>query len=123
VQSPGLGDFNRKSALSPPVGSTVAPEASGLVRARFNAPQGAASFEVRAHRLPAGPAFSVWIDDGTGLFVQVGTLAKGSFKRDTRKGQSLPLGAATLDAIAGRSIQVRDDASPAPNTVLEGLVP
>ncbi|HET6202051.1 MAG TPA: hypothetical protein VFI25_04515 [Planctomycetota bacterium] len=123
AQSPGLGSFDRRSLLSPPVGSTVAPKAGGFVRSRLVAPQGASTFEVRANHLPSGPTFSVWIDDGTGAFVQVGNLAKGSLKRDTRKGQSLPLGVGTLDALAGRSIEIRDDASPVPNTILQGDVP
>src|SRR5262245_4711721 len=123
ASSPGLGNFNHKSALSPPAGSTIAPLAGGFVRARFNAPQGASTFEVRTRQLPSGPTFSVWIDDGTGLFVQVGNLSKGTLKRETRKGDSLPLGAGSLGELAGRSVQVRDDAIPTANTVLEGIVP
>ncbi|HKB15250.1 MAG TPA: hypothetical protein VKF62_04255, partial [Planctomycetota bacterium] len=121
VQSPGLGNSNGKSALAPPASAPVGTKASGSVRMRYNAPQGASTFEVRTNGLPAGPTYSVWIGDGLGGFVQAGTLSKGAFKRQTRRGQALPLGAGTLWDLSGRPIEVRDDV--AATTVLEGLIP
>ena len=123
AQSPGLGNLNGKGALAPPASAPAGSKASGSVQTRYNAPQGASTFEVRAKNLLAGPIYSVWIGDGVGGFVQVGTLSKGTFKRQTRRGQSLPLGAGTLGELSGRPIEVRDDAFPVPATVLEGLIP
>ncbi len=123
AQSPGLGNLNGRSALVPPASAPAGTKASGSVQTRYNAPQGASCFEVRARNLLAGPIYSVWIGDGAGGFVQAGTLSKGTFKRQTRKGQSLPLGAGTLGELSGRPIEVRDDAFPVPATVLEGLIP
>ncbi|HKB16280.1 MAG TPA: hypothetical protein VKF62_09440, partial [Planctomycetota bacterium] len=105
----------------PPASAPAGTKATGSVQTRYNAPRGASTFEVRASYLSAGSTYSVWIGDGVGGFVQVGTLAKGAYKRQTRNGQALPLGAGTLGDLSGRPIEIRDDADAA--TVLEGLIP
>jgi hypothetical protein len=63
---------------------------------------------------------------GSGVFANVGAVdqngssAQGRYRRDTHKGDPLPDGALSLEALAGRKLQVRDAAE---DVLLEVLVP
>jgi hypothetical protein len=130
AQAPGLGNVNRKANLSPPPGGLApSPDAKGWVRVRYIAPKGRSRLEVVVQRgLTSGSSYGVWIEDavGAGTFTQVGDLSldasgtKGRFRRDTKSGQTLPLGAATVLDYSGRKIEIRDAALV---VFLEGVIP
>ena len=111
AQGQGQGNFNGRGILSTP-NPAPSPDGSGFVRIRFNAPHGRSTFEVRTRRLLPGATYSVWIEgaSGSGTFAFAGDLSNGRLKRDTKRGEPIPLGAATVAALSGRAIHIRDGA-------------
>jgi len=129
AQAPGLGNVNRKANLSPPGGMSPSPDAKGWVRVRYIAPKGRSRLDVVVQKgLAPGSSYSVWIEDavGAGTLTEVGEVSldssgtSGRFRRDTKKGQSIPLGAATVLDYSGRVIEIRDGALA---VHLEGVIP
>jgi len=114
----GGENVSRKGDLSP-TGTT--PGASGSVRIRFKASKGVSRLDVRAKGLASFATYGVRIEDplGSGTFVDVATLEKGRLRRDTAKGDPLPLGVSTVESLSGRAIQVREGSL----VHLEGVIP
>ncbi|MFN0205190.1 MAG: hypothetical protein ACKVS6_02615 [Planctomycetota bacterium] len=113
----GKNNFNERANLTHPAASQPSPKAHGWVRSRYNAPQGASSFEVRAANLADLNTYDVFIETalGSGVFDKAGSLQlkgnktkSGVFKRETKNGDALPLGVMTLGELTDREIEIRD---------------
>ncbi len=135
VSPPLAAGFGQPSmghtTLTPPVGAPVTNDFARLDVKHFPA------FHARLERswirakirhLDAASDYSVWIDDpstpATDL-VQVDTFSTKhsgnfNFSKDTKRGDALPFGA-TLAALAGMAIEVRDAAGT--TTLLAGTIP
>ncbi|MCI0588133.1 MAG: DUF1028 domain-containing protein [Planctomycetes bacterium] len=115
----GAGDLRRTGSLAPPSASVGG--ASGTVRLGRKGSKGIERFDVRAKGLAPGPTYGVWIADAGrgGSFSAAGDLAKGKLRRDTGRGDPLPLGVDRLEELAGRAIEIRDGAT----VVLAGTIP
>jgi hypothetical protein len=88
--------------------------ASGKSEMKVQGRTGRQRFRLEAKGLPADAAAELWLDDGTGTFVQVASVAtngggKAKFRLDTRKGDALPLGVTDLQELSGRAFEVRVD--------------
>ncbi len=118
ADQPALG----RSALMRDVASPF-PDASGEVEAR-KSPTGD-SLEIEAKHLDAAAALEFFLEQDDGTLVSIGTAtadSQGEAKLafDTAQGDTLPLGAASVDALAGRRVEVRTAAG---IPVLFGIVP
>src|SRR5262245_35361687 len=118
--SPCAGSVNQKAGLSPPAVSPPSPAAKGTVAVKLKASQGISFFELKVQKgLVPTPDYVVWIEDapGSGTFTAAGALqmkasgTKGRLRRDTKKGDSLPLEVGSVLDLSGRAVQVRDGAS------------
>ncbi len=114
----GSGDLRRTGFLAPP---SAPMGASGSLRLRRKGSKGTERFDLRAKGLPPGPDYAVWIAEpgAGGSFSEAGNLAKGKLRRDTGRGDPLPLGVDRLEDLAGRAIEIRDGAT----VVLAGTIP
>lgn len=104
-----ITSFNTKTPLLlPPIPPSLT--SKGFVRSQFVSAQGRSVFEVRTKGLPGGNQYSVWIADAPGStnFTDIGTLTSGVFRRDTKKGETLPLSADTVTNLTGHTILIRD---------------
>jgi hypothetical protein len=106
-----------------------APDMKATLKLRSKPDKGQERFDLKAKKVPfadAGP-FRVFIEDGVGsaAFVDAGALdpvgdSEGRFRRDSKQGQAMPLGAAGVAELAGRAIEVRDGEDV---VFLEGTIP
>ncbi|MCI0586203.1 MAG: hypothetical protein L0323_05120 [Planctomycetes bacterium] len=118
--SPGAGSVSEKAGLAPPTVAPPSPAAKGTVAVKLKASQGTSCFDLKVQKgLAPNLAYVVWIEDapGSGTFAAAGELqmsasgTKGRLRRDTKKGDSLPLGVGSVLALSGRAVEVRDGAS------------
>jgi hypothetical protein len=118
--SPGPGSVNHKAALALPAVSPPSPSAKGTVAVKLKASQGNSSFDLKVQKgLAPSPDYVVWIEDapGSGTFTAAGALemsasgTKGRLRRDTKKGEALPLGVGSVLDLSGRAVEVRNGAS------------
>lgn len=130
----GTGAVTQKNSndhgkLSQPVASQPSPKAKGLVIVKTNAKKGTALFEVNAAKLAPSNTYDLFIETspGSGIFTNAGSMTvKGNkmlnalYRRDSKKGDALPLGAATVQDLSNRKIEIRDGAGV---THLTGLIP
>jgi hypothetical protein len=98
------------------------PDAKGTLRIREKGK--GQSFEVHVMKVNADHALHVWIEDpvDSDSFTDIGTMTAGGspkLKLDTKKGDALPLNAASIDELIGRDVQVRHE----DEIVLKGFVP
>ena len=82
------------------------------------------SFEIHAIKVNADHEFHAWLEDpiDSDTFTDIGTLKGGGsqkLKFDTKKGDDLPLAAASLDELMGRRLEIRHGE----DVVLKGTVP
>ena len=105
-----------------------APEMHGNLSLRGKDDKGQERIDLKAKHVPFddGP-FHVFVEEdaGAGTFVDSGKLEKtgdheGRWRRDTKKGQSLPDGVFFVSELAGRLIEVRDEADV---VYLRGTIP
>jgi hypothetical protein len=105
-----------KADIGAPDGAP-APEMHAKLSLRSKADKGQERIELKAKKVPwnDGP-FDVFVEDGvgSGVFVNAGDVQKesdseGSYRRDTKKGQSLPAGVSFVSELAGRTIEVRNE--------------
>jgi hypothetical protein len=115
---PPEGNLSERANLSA-TGSV--PGASGSVQIRYLASKGVSRFDLRAKGLSPFFTYGARIEDpaGSGTFVDVGILDKGRLRRDTNRGDPLPLAVPFIEALSGRGIQVREGSI----VVLEGIIP
>ncbi len=118
--SPGVGSVNQKAGLALPAVSPPSPAAKGTVAVKLKASQGNSFFELKVQKgLAPNPTYVVWIEDapGSGTFTAAGDLqmsasgTKGRLRRDTKKGETLPLSVGSVLDLSGRALEVRDGAS------------
>ncbi len=96
-------------------------DATGIVWVRSYDGGDRERFDIRVHKVTLQSAHELWIDDGEGTMVFVGSLSGGKNKKyavDTAKGDSLPLDA-TLAELVGRRIEVQVNGE----ILLESAVP
>ena len=96
--------------------------AKGTLRIREKGPN--SSFEIHAIKVDGDAELHAWLEDpiDSDTFTDIGTLKGGGSKKlkfDTKKGDELPLAAASLDDLMGRRLEIRhgDD------VILKGTVP
>ncbi|HKB14783.1 MAG TPA: hypothetical protein VKF62_01900 [Planctomycetota bacterium] len=70
-------------------------------------------FEVEVAHLDPGASFGVFLDDGAGTLVSIGTIGtegdgEGELEFESDEGGGLPLGAGSLQELAARPLEVRD---------------
>lgn len=105
----------------------VATVGKGKIRLKSNSKAPYQRLEVRCKKLAKKSAVELWMrDPGTGTFAMVQALQTNGggntkYKVQTKKGQPLPFGAATLGALAGVDLEVRDATSG--NVLQSGQVP
>jgi hypothetical protein len=98
------------------------PNAKGTLRIREKG--NGESFEVHVMSVNPNHALHVWLEDpiDSDTFTDIGTMPdSGSpkLKIDTKKGDALPLGAASISDLIGRKVEIRHD----DDVVLKGVVP
>ncbi len=118
--SPSAGSVNQKAALATPAVAPPSPAAKGTVVVKHKASQGNSCFDLKVQKgLVPNPDYVVWIEDApaSGTFTAAGPLqmsasgTKGRLRRDTKKGEALPLGVGSVLDLSGRAVEVRDGAS------------
>ncbi|MBN1442585.1 MAG: hypothetical protein JXA90_07750, partial [Planctomycetes bacterium] len=113
----------RKSLLTPPEG--VVSDARGTVEIEDDA------LEIKVVNLMPDAAYSVWLDDGSAVLAEIGSLmtdeagkGKIEFKSDAdpedAREAPLPFGVENADQLAGRAMEIRDSEAA---VVLEGMTP
>lgn len=121
--------FNRKSRLTVPSVAPPNPHEKGYVKTIYTGSQGRSVFDLTAMHLSGGGTYSVFIEDppSSSIMTNIGALListnaprTGTFKVDTRVGETLPFSAPTVRDLSGRTIQIKD----AFNEIhLEGTIP
>ncbi|HTS19056.1 MAG TPA: hypothetical protein VMP11_15890 [Verrucomicrobiae bacterium] len=121
--------YNRKSPLITPAVSPPNPAEKGWVKTIYTGSQGRSVFDISAFHLSGGGSYSILIEDppSSSTMTNIGSLvigtnsvSTGTFTRDTRKGETLPLEMPTVSGLSGRAIEIRD----AFNEIhLEGTIP
>ena len=104
---------------------TAAPDADVEGKVRVESRADREKFTVEVENLNPGTVVEVFLDAGTG-FVSIGTVAalsdgEAELERNTRDGDSLPLGATDVGELGGVSVEVRLAATG--ETLLTGEVP
>ncbi|MBI3818765.1 MAG: hypothetical protein HY286_08755 [Planctomycetes bacterium] len=103
--------------------------ARGKVILKYDAPHGATSIQLKATNLAVGNGYNVFVETkaGGGVFTNAGALSlsgnksiTGLYRRDSSKGQTLPLGLSTASQLTSRKIQIRDNNN---QVVLAGEIP
>jgi hypothetical protein len=126
--SPGILTKCKKSSLTNSA-SALSPKAVGSLRVKLNAAKGCSSLDVRVKGLSHGHEYSVWIETapGSGLFANAGLVEfksvkskQGAYRRDSKKGDPLPLGVTSISQLSGRRIEVREGVS---SVQLGGVIP
>ena len=111
----------RKSRLTPPAGAELQ-DARGEVKIKTD------ELELKVRGLEADTDYGVFLEDGDGVLVEIGTIGteddgKGELEFESDDDDDdlpLPLGAMTSDQLAGRAIEIRDGDG---NVVLAGTTP
>jgi len=109
---PGLQPFvgtKLVAKLLPPEGAP-APAASATLNGKPTAAKGSERFRIKAKKLPAGAAATLFIEDAPGseTFLPAGDLDGAQYLRDTALGDRLPLEVPAHADLVGRAIEVRD---------------
>ena len=108
------------------VKSSLAGAGKGLVRVRTKPKKGAQEFRVELAKQPKKASLEIWIEnpenDSMELAATLSTKKSGKAKWKVRnkKGGTLPLGVLSVEALAGRPIEVRDGDG---TVLLTGTVP
>jgi len=107
LSAAGSAPVKTKTTLNATVGE-------GRLRLRSKPAKGKQEFELRIKKLAAKSMVDVWMrGPGAGAFALVTTMKTSggggaTFSVKTKKGQTLPLAAASLQALSGADIEVRD---------------
>jgi murein DD-endopeptidase MepM/ murein hydrolase activator NlpD len=111
-----------RSRLGPPPDTNLLPAPRGSVRIAWSEPRGRSLFEVRTAKLPFSASHSVWLQDAaSGELIPIGQLVDGVFRRDTKKGDPLPVGVWTAASLSGGArVEIRDSSG---IVILEGSTP
>src|SRR5262245_10631815 len=94
-----------------------APKMKGTLQLRSKPNKGQERIVFKAQHIPQGAEpLHVFIDDGQGNFVDDGVMemtgqTTGRYARDCTDGDQLPQGVTSVDALAGRQLELRDDAA------------
>lgn len=105
VPAAGAASFKEKSKLTG--------TGKGAVRIQRQAKKGDEKFSVKLKKMPKSTSLEVWIESAVaGEFELAETLStkksgRASWKVETKHGESLPCGVLSLEALAGRWIEVR----------------
>jgi hypothetical protein len=97
-------------------------DAKGTLRIRHKG--NGDSLEIHVQKVDADQTLHAWMEDpiDSDTFTDIGALSSGGspkLKFETKKGDALPLAAASLDDLIGRKVEIRQDAA----VVLQGVVP
>jgi len=112
-----LANVKLKVRLQPPGDGAPAPKMKGKLRLRAFKKKGVQRLRIGAKGVPyEGRTFHVFLEEprDSGNYVDVGELTqrrksmKGRYRRNTRKGEGLPLGADFLSTLTDRGVQIRD---------------
>lgn len=120
--------FKLKSPLAPPAFAPPNPLTKGYVKSSFIGTQGRSVLNIFASHLSGGGSYTIMVEDPPASMnmTNIGNLVlspdtrNGTFSRDTRKGETLPLQANTVQDLSGRAIEIRDAFD---ETHLEGVIP
>jgi hypothetical protein len=112
-----LANIKLKVRLQPPGDDAPAPKMKGKLRLRAFKKKGVQRLRIGAKGIPyEDRTFHVFLEEprDSGNYVDVGELEqrrksmKGRYRRNTRKGEGLPLGADFLSTLTDRGVQIRD---------------
>jgi len=119
ADSGGKGKTLEGKTLLATAPSSPDPNAKAKVKLRSKPSKGDERFIVKVEKIdPVATTYTVFLESpaGSGTLVAIGELSpsasnpsKGVFKRKTKKGQALPLGASSAVELGGRPIEVRAD--------------
>jgi hypothetical protein len=113
----GATDIKRKLTLLPTPGSP-APDATAALGLAFKGSKGSSKLSLKVKKAPEGEPITLWIENDGGVLADLGRDA-GNLKIDTKKGDPLPFGVATLAGLSGRAFEIRQGAE----TLFEGTIP
>ena len=111
---PALGGSTKTQKTSADLSSTVG---EGRIRLKSKPKAPFERIEIKLKKLAKKSGVEIWMrDPATGTFTLVSALTTNGggaakYKAHTKKGQPLPLGAATLAGLAGVDVEVRDATS------------
>jgi hypothetical protein len=114
-----LPTVKRKGTLTPVAAGS---KASAAVKIAHSGGKSTDKFSVKAKKVDKGIPLRVWLETavGSGTFADAGAmLVKGKYRRDTKKGDPLPLGVTSVTHLSGRKIQVRNGSE----VLLSGVIP
>jgi hypothetical protein len=114
VSNPAVFNFRVKGNLGrPPVAPS--PHATGSMLMTYNGNEGRSLLDIRANNLVKGQSYQLWVSDngtnvGAGLFEFLNSPggANAKFRRDTSKGDPLPIQVASVADLTNRVFQVQD---------------
>ena len=120
--------YNLKSALTPPPVAPPNPRTKGFVKTTYAGTIGRSVLNIFATRLSGGGAYTIFVQDSPSsqTLTNIGSLVlspethTGTFRRDTRKGETLPFESPTVQDLSGRAIEIRDAFGV---THLQGVIP
>jgi len=121
--------YNRKTQLTVPPVAPPNPHEKGSVRTIYTGSQGRSVFNLSAAHLSGGGSYSVFIEDppASSIMSNIGALVistnnihSGTYSRDTRRGETLPLESPTVRDLSGRAIEIQDAFG---EIHLEGTIP
>ena len=114
VANPSIFNFRVKSSLDQPE-VAPSPHGSGRIQMTYNGGQGRSLLDVRVNNMIKGQTYYLWVADGgtnwnAGAFEPLGApgSASAKYRRDTKKGNPLPVQVPSTADLTNRVIQVRD---------------
>ncbi|NQU09213.1 hypothetical protein HQ590_00360 [bacterium] len=92
------------------------PDASGKIKTIYKESKGASRLDLRMKRLAGGQTYTLWLENPSGslLFTNIAEMVLSpsthvaTYRRDTKKGETLPLESGTVLDLAGREFRVTD---------------
>lgn len=120
--------YNLKSPLTPPAVAPPNPRETGFVKTTYVGSRGRSVLTIFATRLSGGGAYTIFVEDppSSQTLTNIGNLVlslethTGTFRRDTRNGETLPFGSSTVQNLSGRAIEIHDAFGV---THLQGVIP
>jgi hypothetical protein len=112
--NPSVYSFNKKVAMDqPPI--PPSPNAKGTILMTYSGSSGRSLLDIRINNMVKGQIYGLWVSDaGTnvnaGTFVALGKSGgtDAKFRRDTEKGDPLPVQVASTADLTNRLFEVRD---------------
>lgn len=104
-------DLKAESPLTRPTGAPDA-DASGKVKAEFDQDKNRHKLSLEAEDIDTSLVFEAWVADGGGTLTFAGTMPfnkpnEVEIEFDSKEGPALPVGASTIQELAGRAVEVR----------------